>query len=403
MSTELARDSWRLPPLDLTTCGPYADFPRLTDAEKKSVWDAYRARKPQRVPVSLGVNNRVFMLDPQFNTEGLTYREVFNDVRAMLIAQLRISYLICQRHAWLCDAPTSLPEQWDVSPHFQNVFEAASFGAPVEFRDGEVPSTVPPLTADTKRAIFELDLDRQLEMGLFKRGIEMTHALREITKDATFFGRPIKVTPFAVLGTDGPLTMGLNLLGDTVLREMRRDPAYFHELMHFLVIASIKRHDAFMKYWDLPLPEQLWIADDSIAVLGPAQYREFILPHHRLWFETLDPQRQRVHGIHLCGDATRHFKTIHDELGVTVFDTGFPVDFGQLRRTLGPDVEISGGVEVPLLMEGTPEQVYRRARDILASGITEGGRFMLREGNNLPPKAPWANLAAMYKAAFDAA
>ncbi len=65
------------------------------------------------------------------------------------------------------------------------------------------------------------------------------------------------------------------------------------------------------------------------------------------------------------------------------------------------DVEIFGGVEGPTLLGGTPQQVYERAREILQSGITEGGRFVLRDANNLPPNVPWANLAAMYKAAFD--
>ncbi|MBN2448697.1 MAG: hypothetical protein JXO22_18365, partial [Phycisphaerae bacterium] len=60
-----------------------------------------------------------------------------------------------------------------------------------------------------------------------------------------------------------------------------------------------------------------------------------------------------------------------------------------------------GGVEVPLLCGGTPEQVYERARGILTSGVRAGGRFVLREANNLPPKVSWANLAAMYRAAFD--
>ena len=89
------------------------------------------------------------------------------------------------------------------------------------------------------------------------------------------------------------------------------------------------------------------------------------------------------------------------ELGVRSFDTGFPVDFGALRRALGPEVEIWGGVEVATLLHGTPEQVYARARDIPTSGVLEGKRFVLREANNLPPRVPLANLEAMYRAAFD--
>ena len=105
--------------------------------------------------------------------------------------------------------------------------------------------------------------------------------------------------------------------------------------------------------------------------------------------------------MHLCGDATRHFPMLRDELNVMSFDTGFPVDHGRLRQTLGPDVEILGGPEVTLLRHGTPEAVYERTRAILQSGVMEGGRFILREGNNLPPCCPEANLEAMYRACLD--
>jgi uroporphyrinogen-III decarboxylase len=102
--------------------------------------------------------------------------------------------------------------------------------------------------------------------------------------------------------------------------------------------------------------------------------------------------------IHLCGDATRHFPVINKELGVTSFDSGFPVDFGKLRQAIGPAVEIKGGPPVMILREGTPAACARETRRILESGIMSGGRFILREGNNLPPCVPVANLEAVYAA-----
>jgi uroporphyrinogen-III decarboxylase len=134
-------------------------------------------------------------------------------------------------------------------------------------------------------------------------------------------------------------------------------------------------------------------------LISTSMYRDLVLPQHRRYFEALRPGKPR--SIHLCGNATRHFRTIRDELGVIEFDTGFPVDFGRLRSELGPDITIHGGVEAALLYGGSPEQVYGRARDILLSGIKEGGKFILREANNLPPGVPEENLAAMYRACLD--
>ncbi len=89
------------------------------------------------------------------------------------------------------------------------------------------------------------------------------------------------------------------------------------------------------------------------------------------------------------------------KLGVDDFDTGFPVDHGKLRAELGPEVEVSGGPEVSLLRDGSPEQCYERARSILQSGVMTGGRFILQEGNNLPPRVPLANLKAVYEACLE--
>jgi uroporphyrinogen-III decarboxylase len=128
-------------------------------------------------------------------------------------------------------------------------------------------------------------------------------------------------------------------------------------------------------------------------------YRSSVLPHHRRFYEEMFPGAAR--GIHLCGSVMRHMKTIRDELGVTSFDTGYPVDFKRVREELGPDVEIHGGPRVSLLLDGSPRDVYEETCRILESGVKEGGRFVLREANNLPPRVPQKNLAAMYRACLD--
>lgn len=87
---------------------------------------------------------------------------------------------------------------------------------------------------------------------------------------------------------------------------------------------------------------------------------------------------------------------------MTTFDTGFPVDFSTLRSALGPEVVITGGVEVQTLLQADPRHVYRCASEILRSPVNLPGKFALREANNLPVGVPWSNLAAMYQAAFEA-
>ncbi|MFQ5805621.1 MAG: uroporphyrinogen decarboxylase family protein [Phycisphaerae bacterium] len=401
MPTELAKGSWRLAPLEADAYGPYGDFPRPTDQEKNRTWQDYQSGRPQRVPVNVVTNNRVFLLDPRFDVEGLTYERVFAEPQAMLTTQLRWQYVCRLRYHLFCDQPTALPEKWEIGMDVQNVYEAAFFGAPVHYHANDVPDTRPVLDDENKQAIFDVDIDRPLAHGFFREATELSERIREFAKDKTFFGRPIVALPYAALGTDGPLTVAMNLRGPAILTDLIRDPDYARQLFDFLVTAAVKRYHVFRAHWDLPEQQEVWMADDSIAMLSTAQYEEFLLAYHCKWYDGVDPRRNKIRGMHLCGDATRHFKTIRDHAGVASFDTGFPVDFTALRRELGPDTEILGGVEVPTLLNGTPQQVYERAREILQSGITEGGRFVLRDANNLPPRVPWANLAAMCKAAFE--
>ena len=403
MPTEIALPSWSLPPLERADLGPYGDFPRLSDADKQEVWKSYRAGTPSRTPVLLSTNNRVFMPVPELNAPRLRYRDVFSDPEAMLLAQLWHQYVARMRHHLFCDYETDLPEVWKVTAHYQNVYEAAFFGAPIEYRGDEVPDTSPPYAGSRKERVFDVDVEHPTEKGFFRQAIDMTHALERLARDRTFWGRPIRIEPYLPIGTDGPLTVAMNIRGQEILTDFTEDPDYVRSLFDFVVTAALTRHRAFRSYWGVEAraDEGVGMADDSIALIGAAQYREWVLPHHRKWFQSLDPEGRRPRSIHLCGDAQRHFRTIRDELGVRSFDTGFPVDFARVRAELGPDVEVLGGVEVALLLTGTPEAVYRRARTILGSGIRTGGRFVLREANNLPPAVPWANLAAMYRAAFD--
>ena len=179
------------------------------------------------------------------------------------------------------------------------------------------------------------------------------------------------------------------------------DPDYVSRLLDFItrgvIIRNRAMHEHFgSKAFDGPRGS---MADDSIELISTEMYRDLVLPCHRRYLSQWSVEGP--HSIHLCGNATRHFPTIKEELHVMSFDTGYPVDHGELRRSLGPEVEIQGGPEVMVLKGGTAESVYERTRAILESGVMEGGRFILREGNNLPPGCPEANLEAMYRACLE--
>lgn len=105
--------------------------------------------------------------------------------------------------------------------------------------------------------------------------------------------------------------------------------------------------------------------------------------------------------VHMCGDATRHYETIHKELNIGTFDTGFPVNHKELVRRLGPDVTIQGGPPSELVRSGTPEQIRQEAKRIIEEVKPYTRKFVLREGNDIAPGTPIENIEALYQAAKD--
>lgn len=374
------------------------DCPEISNAEKESVWAAYRAGRPTRVPVSIASNPRVVLLNPSLNADGLTFQRVFDDPGSMMEAALqheRYRRTVIHRY---CDSPTGLPEAWAAGVSWLNCHEAVFFGASLHFREGQIPDTEPFLAEGDRERIFRVDITRPLETGIYRKGLDFQARMCELAEGREFHGRPIRVARYAPTGTDGPLTSALNLRGAQFLEEMATDRDYAERLLDFLTDATILRTEAVRKHWG---DERIGagFADDSVQLISPAMYREIVLPRHRRFYERFYPDQAR--SIHLCGDVMRHMKALVGDLNVRSFDTGFPVDFAWVRRELGPEVEIKGGPGIAVLLNGRPQEVYDATCRVLESGIMAGGRFMLTEANNLPPCVPEENLAAMYRAALD--
>lgn len=166
-----------------------------------------------------------------------------------------------------------------------------------------------------------------------------------------------------------------------------------------MTTAIITRIKAYRQRLGHPEKANPWgFADDSIETLSLKTYAALIYPFHKRLVEELAEPGVRI-SIHLCGNAQRHFVFLRDHLNVRSIDTGFPIDHGMARRELGTDVELIGGPAVPLLRWGTPQQVREETMRVLQSGVMEGGKFILREGNNLAPATPLENLWTMYETA----
>lgn len=372
----------------------YADH----NEEVRSVWAAYHGKEPFRVPMILGINPRYTMFGHEANPRGITFEQYFNDPETMLTRQLEHQSWI-RRHVPQ-DTEMGPPDKgWDVYVDLQNIYEAAWLGCEMRYFDGQVPDTEPVLKDDTQKwKIFDAEVPDPFTGGFMRQNWAFYEYFRQKQKEGfTWENRPIGTVTPAAMGTDGPVTVACNLRGMAEFyMDMAGDPAYAHKLMDYITEACIMRIKAYRRRLGMPLKTQSYgFADDAIQSISTEMYREQVLPFHRHLVDEL--AAGGPYGIHLCGDASHHFRTLRDELDIHSFDTGYPIDFKWVREQVGPDVEIKGGPSVVFLQHAVPSGVRAEVKRILNSGITTGKRFILREGNNLPPGVPLENIRAMYE------
>ncbi len=367
------------------------------NAEVEAVWKAYHEGNPIRVPMIIGINSRVTMVIPEANPRGIDFPEYFTDPETMLTRQL-------EHFSWVRkhipqDAPMGLPEAgWDVKVSFQNSYEAGWFGCDMHYFEGEVPDTMPILQEEsTKRVLLEKGIPDPFADGLMERNWRFYDFFKEKQAQGfTWEGKPLASVMPTGLKTDGPVTVACNLRGASEFyTDLGADPRYANELLEFVVEATIVRIKAYRERLGMPMKTAGYgFADDGIQSISIPMYKEMVMPFHKRLIEAFS--EGGTHSIHLCGDAGRFFRMLKEELNMKSFDTGYPIDFGWIREQLDEDVEIKGGPSVTFLQAATPEDVREEVRRILDSGIKRGGRFILREGNNLPPGIALENLWAMY-------
>lgn len=381
------------------------DFQKHNE-EVTRVWEAYHNRKPYRVPITISGSIRNLFSNPEINKTGYTFEDFFKNPQAQIECQL--AYQKWVRYNLICDQEMGPPKDgWQINIDFQNSYEAGWFGCPLRYFGNNVPDTIE-ILKEEKHKLYEMKPPDTLRGNLLNVAMEFFEYMQDKCPKMEFEGLPVK-PPITIPGegTDGPFDVVYKLRGAAeVCIDMYEDPKYFHDLMNFVTENIIRRMKAIRRWrWsripDSPDKDKFkmpnWgFADDAIAMISTKDYQEFVfLYHKRLVEEFSDGGPIR---IHLCGDATRHFKFLKENLNVQIFNTGFPVDFGKLRRELGPDVQIEGGPTIMLLKDGSPEEVRREVKRICESGIMKGGRFILIAANNLAPCTPIENIKAMYEA-----
>lgn len=368
------------------------------NARVEEVWNAYYSGSPIRIPMIIGMNPRMIILDKKYSG-GVTFESYYNSPQVMLETQMK--FRTFDAFEVVYDHRMGLPQDgWNVYPDFQNDVECGWLGAEVKYSDNAVPFTVPFLQEDDrKHDLFKKGIPGLFD-GLLGKALEFYNYFLDMkNRGYTYMDRPINNVAFPGMGTDGPMTVACMLRGTTQFCiDLYEDPDYAEQLLDFITEAAIFRIKGLRRYFSSPeITASLGFADDSIQLLSQGDYVKFILPRHKRLIKELTDGTGK-NSIHLCGDATRHFKTIASELHVNGFDTGFPIDFKEMLTVLGPEISIYGGIHVNILHGATAKNIKAETARICEDVKPLSKKFIIGEANNLAPGTPLENIRAMYEA-----
>lgn len=363
--------------------------------EVKKVWEAYNSGDPYRVPMRIGANPRIYLLNKELNKENISFEKYINDVDTMIEVQLKFQNYV--RHNIIADHEMGLPynDGWFVWPDMQNFYEAAWYGAKIVFCEDNCPTTKEILNNDNKNMLFEKGIPDAFGGGYIK-ALEQYEYMKTQVGRKGYKGVEIGSVGLPSYYSDGPFTVACNLRGATQLcYDIFEDPDYVEQLLDFITDATIYRIKTWNKrFLGKETTPTYFFADDSLQLLSLDTYKDLVLPRHRRIVAALS---DGVNHIHLCGNTSRFYPLMRDELNIRSFETGFPIDHGEIVRELGPDVEVLGGPHIDLLLSGTPEAVREETKKILLD-IKPHKKFILRDANNLCPNTPPENIKAMYDA-----
>jgi uroporphyrinogen decarboxylase len=136
-------------------------------------------------------------------------------------------------------------------------------------------------------------------------------------------------------------------------------------------------------------------------LLSPSDVREYILPWHTKIVKTIhDAGRPAI--MHSCGNVY-DCGLIEDVIEICKFDARhsyedkiLPVE--EAYERYHQRIAILGGIDVDFLCRKTPEEIYRRSKEMLERTAQRGG-YALGSGNSIADYVPHENYFAMISAA----
>ena len=261
--------------------------------------------------------------------------------------------------------------------------ETADFGAEIEFPEDNLPLCRQPLLAEPA------DL-RWLKVPNPATGRRMSDRVEAVRAFRDQVGGEVPIMGWV----EGALAEAADLRGvSNVLLDLYMDPAWVEELLAVCAEVSV----AFARAQVEAGADIIGMGDAIASQISPEMYRRFALPYEKQVFDAVH-ELGALGRLHICGNTT-HLLELMPESGADIIDLDWMVDWPQAGALLGDRLPLCGNFHpVAVMLQGTPEEVYRAATHCLETG----GRLNISgAGCEIPDGTPPENLHAQTQAIRD--
>jgi len=191
-----------------------------------------------------------------------------------------------------------------------------------------------------------------------------------------------------VLGwVEGPISEAAVMRGMTTLMEdLIDDPEFIEELFIFNVNMAIKFATAQVEAG----ADMIGFGDAPASLIGPALYKEFVLPHEQRMIAAIHDLGVPVR-MHICGNTTK-ILPLMAQSGADMVDIDSLTDFKTAVDSFPPNVKLLGNLDpVREVLHSNPEAIKARLAECrrLASP-----NYVVGAGCEIPAKTPDENLRA---------
>ena len=284
----------------------------------------------------------------------------------------------------LCEANMAMLERFnlDIVQAISDPYrEASDLGASVAFPENGLPilETPPLQTPD--------DLANLIPPLSPYDGPRMSDRLAAIAWFREQVGEEVPIMGWV----EGALAEAADLRGvSALMTDLYDRPNFVRELLAVCVEVEI----AFARAQIEAGADLIGLGDAVASQISPAMYREYALPYERRIVQAVH-EMGGLARLHICGDTTR----ILEDMVVTeadIIDIDWMVDMATARQVFGGGPSVCGNFDpVQVMLEGTPEEVYKATQQCITAG---GERSISAAGCEIPRGTPAENLHAQSRA-----